>query len=134
MGSAVAVDTSALVAVLFGEPDATAYADALGRNVGMCALAAPTLVESRVVVASRFGPPGVDLLTTMLERISATIVPFDASLADAASEAWRRFGKGRHPARLNLGDCFSYALAKHRGIPLLYKGDDFAQTDIASAR
>ncbi|MEZ3160186.1 type II toxin-antitoxin system VapC family toxin [Microbacterium sp. BWT-B31] len=128
----IAVDTSALVAVLFAEPDAGVYADALARHAGDCSLSASTLVESRIVVESRLGPDGNHLLTVMLERLSMAIVPLDSELAERAAAAWRRFGKGRHPARLNMGDCFSYALAQHFDVPLLFKGDDFGQTDIAS--
>jgi len=127
------VDTSALAAIVFGEPDAETYAGVLLRHAGSCALGGPTLVEAEIVVESRLGPSGSHLLAEILERTSATVMPFDAGLARGAIGAWRRFGKGRHPARLNLGDCFSYALSKHHNAPLLFKGHDFAQTDVLSA-
>ena len=72
-------------------------------------------------------------LPNLLERVGIEIVPFDRGLADQARSAFLRFGKGRHPAGLNMGDCAAYALAKSRGLPLLYKGGDFARTDVASA-
>ena len=81
---------------------------------------------------SRYGEAGGRELDLWLVRIGADIVPVDADQAEEARRAWRRFGKGRHPAGLNYGDCFSYALAKARGAPLLFKGDDFRRTDIVA--
>lgn len=131
--SMIAVDTSALVAVLFNESDAVVYADALLRHRGGCVVAAPTLLEATMVIEGRLGPAGGTLLHTLLQRVSAEVATFDADVAMSAIAAWQRFGKGRHVAGLNYGDCISYALASTRGIPLLFKGQDFAQTDIRSA-
>ena len=127
------IDTSALAAVVFGESDANAMAAVIAANVGDIGVSAATLVESEIVVESRQGPDALNDLRALLQRTDATIVAVDKEQASLASAAWRRFGKGRHPAGLNLGDCFSYALAKRLGAPLLFKGDDFGQTDITSA-
>ncbi len=75
----------------------------------------------------------VDTVDDFLADYQIAIIPFDEALADLAFEAYRRYGKGRHPARLNMGDCAAYALAKARGWPLLYKGEDFTQTDVERA-
>ena len=127
------IDTSALAAIIFGEADAERYADVLVRHVGACTISAPTLVEVEIVTRARLGDDGAELLTTVLQRVSATVEPFDERLAHAAAAAWVRFGKGRHPAQLNLGDCYSYALSRQLEVPLLFKGNDFAQTDVRSA-
>jgi ribonuclease VapC len=85
------------------------------------------------VIESRKGEPGGRELDLLLYRARIDIVPLDQDQAEIARIAWRRFGKGRHPAALNYGDCFAYALAKSRRLPLLYIGDDFSQTDIETA-
>ncbi|MFT4166529.1 MAG: type II toxin-antitoxin system VapC family toxin [Microlunatus sp.] len=126
------IDTSALASVVFGEADASAMAAVIAANVGDLNLSAATLVESEIVVESRQGPAALNDLRILLRATAVTIVPVDAEQASLAAAAWRRFGKGRHPAGLNLGDCFSYALSKHLGAPLLFKGKDFAQTDVTS--
>lgn len=126
----VVVDTSAVVAVVLGEPDAEQFAAALVRHRGDLLLIAATRVELGIVVEARHGPDGTRELEALLTRLSVTVEPFDAVQSAVALAAWRRFGKGRHPAGLNLGDCYSYALAKSRGAPLLFKGDDFSQTDV----
>ena len=93
-----------------------------------------TLLETRMVTFARHGAAGSDLLEAWLDTFSPEIVPFDDVQADAAFAAFRAYGKGIHPAaRLNFCDCASYALAKTRGLPLLFKGDDFAATDIEHA-
>jgi len=96
-------------------------------------IAAPGLVEAYMVCEGRAGENGARQLDALLERLGPEIVPFTAELAGIAQEGWRRFGKGRHPASLNLGDCFAYALAKARNEPLLFKGDDFSRTDVKAA-
>ncbi len=97
-------------------------------------IAAPNWVETAVVVRSQAGELGAGVLLHIMRRGAIAVVPFDAHHAFLAIAAYRTFGKGSgHPARLNLGDCFSYALAKAVGEPLLYKGRDFALTDVASA-
>src|SRR5690348_13546765 len=126
------VDTSALIAILFKEPEAMAFAAALARADSI-AIAAPTLVEATTVSEGRVGPAMREALDDLLGVIQPEIVPFTAELARIAQEGWRRFGKGRHPAGLNLGDCFAYALARQRGEALLFKGQDFSQTDITPA-
>lgn len=129
----LAVDTSAVAAVVFGEPDAEIFATTLMRHAGDCAIAAPTLVEAEIVVEARLGPAGLQLLSAVISRAAADVVAFDEPLVRTAAAGWLRFGKGRHPAGLNLGDCFAYALARHLDAPLLFKGSDFAQTDVRAA-
>lgn len=133
MTDQLVVDASALAAVVFGEPDAERFLDVLTDRVGDILIGTPTFVESAIVTEARRGPDGVRDLRMLLTELAAEQVPVDPDAAELAVGAWRRFGKGRHPAGLNLGDCFSYALAKQRDAPLLFKGDDFRQTDIASA-
>lgn len=129
----VVVDSSALLAVLLGEADAARFADALVQHVGDLHLGSVTLVETAVVLESRKGREAADDLRTLMSRLSVQIHAVSPDQAERAIEAWRRFGKGRHPARLNLGDCFSYALAGSLGARLLFKGSDFTQTDVAAA-
>ena len=131
--SQVALDTSAVAAVILGEPDAQVFAAAMMRHAGDLSMSAATRTELGIVVEARQGPAAADDLRALLDRIAVTIEPLDADQAMVALAAWRRFGKGRHPAGLNLGDCFSYALARTLAVPLLFKGNDFAQTDITSA-
>ena len=123
------VDSSALVAVVLGEDDANRFLSAM---TGYVAVSAASLVETTMVVESRQGPDATRDLSLLLDGVHAEIVPVDHAQAIAAAAAWRRFGKGRHPAALNYGDTFAYALAQVRGEPLLFMGDDFGQTDIAS--
>lgn len=125
------VDTSAIVAVLFSEPGSDQVADKLVES--QCVMSAATRVELGIVIEAKTGPAGTQLLDELLARIGIELVPVDADLADHALVCWRRFGKGRHPAGLNLGDTFSYALASRLGQPLLFVGDDFSKTDIVAA-
>lgn len=129
----IVVDTSVVVAVLLGEDDAELFASVLADHVGDIAISAATLVEMRIVARAKQGAAAVADLSALLATVEANIVPLDVDQADIASAAWARFGRGHHPAALNFGDCFSYALARSYGSPLLFKGNDFAQTDIASA-
>ena len=128
----IVLDPSALVAILRGEPDAD---DFLARIVATdrCLLSSVSLLETSMVLAGRSASPdawtGLDQL---IEAAGIEIVPFSADQAALAREAFIRFGKGRHPAGLNFGDCASYALAKAHNLPLLFKGNDFPQTDIAT--
>lgn len=126
------IDTSAIVAIFFDEPDAPAYGERIVGDPVRLVLAA-TLVEAAMVIESRFGDAGGAELDLWLHRTGAEIVAVSAEHADQARRAWRRYGKGRHPAGLNYGDCFSYALAKLTDEPLLFKGDDFSKTDIRPA-
>ena len=127
------IDTSAIAAIVFGENDAERYADALSRHAGAVMIGAPTAVEAELVAHGRLGAPGAELMHAVLDRVSACVVTFDAALARIAVSAWERFGKGRHPAQLNLGDCYAYAVSKQLDLPLLFKGNDFSQTDVRSA-
>ena len=126
------LDTSAIMAMLQEEPEAPAMEEALAAASAI-AIAAPGLVEAYLVCEGRAGKNGARQLDALLERLGPEIVPFTAEHAALAREGWRRYGKGRHPAGLNMGDCFAYALAKARHQPLLFKGDDFAQTDVKAA-
>jgi ribonuclease VapC len=128
----VIVDASALIAILFKEPEARSLIEAIGRADSVL-IAAPTLVEATQVSEGRVGPAMREELDDLLLTMKPDIVPFTAELAQVARDGWRRYGKGRHPAGLNLGDCFAYALAKSRGEPLLFKGDNFSKTDIKAA-
>lgn len=126
----IAVDTSALVAVVLGEADAERHLAEL--QGGPAQLSAVSLAEAAIVVEARQGPDAARDLELLVDGTVDTVVPVDLDHARAAVAGWRRFGKGRHPAGLNFGDCFSYALATLGGLPLLYKGADFGQTDVAS--
>jgi ribonuclease VapC len=129
----VVVDTSAAVAVILGEPGGEELAghleDALTRM-----MPAAIRVELDIVIEARLGPAGQDVVDRFLRDARIDIVSVDADLADRAMSGWRRYGKGRHPAGLNFGDCFTYALAERTGRPILCTGDDFAATDIAVVR
>ena len=126
------IDTSAVLAILFGEPDAERYEDAIAaawsRRMSVVAL-----LEAAMVVESRGGAAAGQELDVLLEKAAVELVPVTPEHANAARRAWRRFGKGNHPAALNFGDCFAYALAEMTGEPLLFKGEDFARTDIEAA-
>ncbi|SMF22207.1 ribonuclease VapC [Tistlia consotensis] len=127
------VDTSAVLAVLLQEPDAGTIAQAL-ETAARRLVSAVSVLEAAIVLTARKGGSGVQQLDLLLSVGGFEIVPFDAEQAFAAREAFERFGKGRHPAALNFGDCAVYALAATRAMPLLFKGNDFARTDIASVR
>lgn len=129
----VAIDTSALVAIVFGEPDAQTILATMARHAGDLVIGAATLVEAGIVVEARQGPQAAADLTLLLAALKVRVVPLDESQAATAVAAWQRFGKGRHPAGLYLGDCYSYALARTLGAALLFKGEDFTQTDIRQA-
>ena len=123
------IDTSALLAVLLGEPEAEQIAAAIESSTPRL-LSAANLLEASIVIEARKGDAGGRELDLLLYRGEIEVVAVDRDQAEAARTAWRRFGKGRHPAGLNYGDCFAYALAKIHRLPLLFRGDDFAQTDI----
>ena len=126
------VDTSALMAIILGEPDAERVLARM-TDVGELAVSAASLVEASIVAEAKGGPEAADDLQALLADLECAVLPFDEEQATVAAQAWRRFGKGRHPAGLNLGDCYAYAAAKATGWPLLFKGQDFAQTDVAAA-
>jgi ribonuclease VapC len=126
----VVIDTSALIALLGMEPEAARLAAAIEAD-GTRLISAASLLEAAVVIESRYGPDGGRELDLLIAKAGLSVEPVTAQQAEIAREAWRRFGKGRHPAGLNFGDCFSYALARVTGEPLLFKGTDFPQTDVA---
>jgi ribonuclease VapC len=126
------VDTSALVAILLQESDAFLYAQALS-TADTLFLSSVTRVELSLVMEGRKGDAGCRDTDALLSFLSFEIAPFTERQANLAIEAFRRFGRGRHPAALNFGDCFSYALAVELDKPLLFKGDDFRQTDVRVA-
>jgi len=126
------LDTSALLAILLDEPERRRFSEAIAQ-AGQCAISAVTVVEVSMILESRHGAGGVRAFDRLLAVARVAVLPVDAAQAEAAREAFRQYGKGRHPAALNLGDCFAYALARTRGEPLLFKGADFALTDLRSA-
>jgi len=128
-GLRVVIDTSALVAVLLGEEDAERYAQAIAEQ-GRALISAFSVLETSIVIEARKGEPGGRELDLLLSRGGVETVPLLPEHVVLARDAWRRYGKGRHPAALNIGDCCAYALAKYAGEPLLYKGTDFGKTDI----
>jgi ribonuclease VapC len=123
------IDSSAIIAVLLNEANAAQIAQAI-ESGSQRLLSAASLLEASIVVESRKGEAGGRELDLLLYRAAVKIVAIDQDQAEAARIAWRCFGKGRHPAGLNYGDCFAYALARTRGLPLLFQGDDFSRTDI----
>ena len=128
----IAVDTSALVAIVLGEPDAETLLEVIQREVTL--LSAANLLEAAIVVEARQGLDAARDLDLLVSGAVDEIVPVDEGQIAAGVQAWRRFGKGRHSAGLNVGDCFAYALAKARDAPLLFKGENFTQTDLPAAR
>jgi ribonuclease VapC len=129
----IAIDSSALVTILQNEPDALLFAEAIGAAEAIV-VSAVTFFETSVVLAGRVQDETAwRLFDALIRRAKIEIVPFDGAQAANARAAFLKYGKGRHPAALNFGDCAAYALAKSKGVPLLYKGADFAKTDIVSA-
>lgn len=123
------LDTSILIAILTAEPEAKAYATAIAA-ANRRLLSAASLLETAVVIEARYGLAGGQKLDELILAAQIQIEPVTVEQATAARLAYRTYGKGRHPASLNYGDCFSYALAKISNEPLLFKGEDFSQTDI----
>jgi ribonuclease VapC len=129
----IVVDTSAIIAILRGESEKDRFVDAI-LAASPRLMSAVSLQEARMVVCGRFGGGAAwEPLDALLARLDMEIVAHDAALARIAREAFLRFGKGRHPARLNFGGCAAYALAYGNDLPLLFKGEDFARTDIVAA-
>ena len=126
------LDTSALMAVLFDEPERRRFNELIAA-APVCRLSTATFVEASIVVETRLGETGGRELDLFVHRARIELTPVDADQAEIARAAHRRHGKGRGPAGLNFGDCFSYALSMATGEPLLFKGDDFSKTDIESA-
>lgn len=123
------LDTSALLAILQDEPERRTFNEAIAAASAR-RMSTANLVETSIVVEARHGSAGLRDLDLFLERAGVEFVPVDLEQAREARLAFSRFGKGRHPAGLNYGECFAYALARVLGEPLLCKGDDFRQTDI----
>jgi ribonuclease VapC len=124
------IDTSALLAILQDEPERRAFNEAI-EAADSRSLSVASFVEVSIVIEARFGAEGVRHLDRLLERADVTVVPIDLEQGRLARQAWSRFGKARHEAGLNFGDCFSYALAQILGEQLLFKGEDFSRTDLA---
>ena len=125
------IDTSAIIAILTAESETKSLAHAIAIDPKRI-MSSFGLLEAGIVIEARKGEGGGRELDLLLHRINVEIVPLTVELIQLAQEAWRRYGKGRHPAKLNIGDCCSYALAKYSGEPLLFKGNDFTQTDITT--
>lgn len=126
----IVVDTSALIAIFQREPDGEAFLQTIVRTEKPL-VAAPTRLEAYIVIHRRFGAATAADFEALVADLNLTVVAFDDHLLTAAREAYRRFSQGRHG--LNFGDCFAYALAKARDLPLLFKGEDFAATDVKRA-
>jgi ribonuclease VapC len=123
------IDSSAIVAILLNESEAASFERKVADDP-IRLMSAGTLIETGIIIESKLGAPGGRELDLWLQRAKVEVVPVDEEQVDFARRGWRRFGKGRHPAGLNYGDCFAYALAVSRDEPLLFKGNDFGQTDI----
>jgi len=126
------IGSSATLAILQNEPEPGSCNQAM-QSAEFRLLSAASLLELSIVLEARFGADGQGDLDLFVSAAEIEVISFDRDQAERARMAFRRFGKGRHRAGLNLGDCFSYALAQSRAAPLLYKGDDFIHTDLASA-
>ena len=127
------IDTSAIFAAITGEPDSGIYRNAI-TSAPSRLISAVTLLETQIVLASRSGIDSIPILHELIERSGIVVVAFDEAMAAAAFDAFKRYGKGQGgKAQLNIIDCAAYALAKTRDLPLLFKGNDFASTDIQSA-
>jgi len=127
----IAADTSALIAVVLGEPEAERFL--IKMQSDPVTISAVSLTEALIVAEARQGLDAVRDLELLISGVVQDIVAVDGAHARGALSAWRRFGKGRHPAGLNLGDCFAYATASLGNLPLLFKGEDFTQTDLRAA-
>jgi Uncharacterized protein conserved in bacteria len=126
------IDTSALVAILADEPEREAFVVAIERDE-VRLLSAASFLEAGIVIRTRYGSSGLIDLERLLQVAAVEVLPVDAEQARIALKAFEQYGKGRHPAALNYGDCFAYALAIASSEPLLFKGDDFSRTDVRVA-
>ena len=125
------IDTSALLTILFAEQDAERFADAIaGAEVRL--ISAASYLEAGIVIDKQIGAAAGRQLDALIARATISVEPITRDHADIARQAYLDFGKGNHPAGLNFGDCFSYALSKATGLPLLFKGNDFSQTDLVA--
>lgn len=126
------VDSSAVLAILFDESDSRRHAEAI-MLASPCRMSVANALEATMVLESRGGQTAGHELDSLLRRSGIELEPVTVRHLEIARAAWRRYGKGNHPAALNFGDCFAYALAKTEGEPLLFKGEDFSRTDIEAA-
>lgn len=126
------LDTSALVAIFFGEPEQEEFVRRIHADED-CRISVVNHLECFMVIEHRLGPESSRQVDFFLERAQVTVEPVTLEQGRLARQAFLHYGKGRHPAGLNFGDCFAYALARATGQPLLFKGDDFAATDLVSA-
>ncbi|MBE7198475.1 MULTISPECIES: type II toxin-antitoxin system VapC family toxin [Methylobacterium] len=126
------LDTSALIAILYREPEAETFVQRI-HEAETCRMSVATWLELAIVVERQLGPEGTRQAETFLRRAGIVIEPLTVEQGELARQGFLDFGKGRHRAGLNYGDCFAYALAKATGEPLLFKGNDFSQTDIPAA-
>ena len=125
------VDTSAILAVLFREDEAPGFENLIAAS--SCRMSVANVLEAAMVVEGRGGRAAGRALDTFLASAAIETAPITTDQLEIARDTWHRYGKGNHPAALNFGDCFAYALASASGEPLLFKGNDFAQTDIVAA-
>lgn len=123
------IDSSALVAILSQEEEAFIFADLISTSTYRL-VSTLSFIETSIVINQRYGPAGLKQLDVLIQDNVIALVPLTVEQAEFARQAHLKYGKGRHPAKLNLGDCCSYALAKVSGLPLLFKGNDFSKTDI----
>ena len=123
------VDTSALIAILLGEPETEFFVRVLADDPKKM-ISAFNALESAIVIEAKKGEAGGRELDLLMHRARIEIIPINGDQVELALTAWRKYGKGNHPAGLNIGDCCAYALAKYSGEPLLFKGKDFSRTDI----
>ena len=125
------IDTSALIAILFGEPEALSFTQTIAKESRRL-ISSFNALETGIVVEARKGEAGGREFDLLMHRARIEIVAMNLDQIEIARSAWRKYGKGNHPAALNIGDCCAYALSKYSGESLLFKGDDFSQTDIRS--
>jgi ribonuclease VapC len=123
------IDTSALVAILQNEPERRKFNEAI-EDAQVRSMSTASFVETSIILESRFGADGVRDLDLFIGKAQIALAPVDEDHAHLARDGFRKYGKGRHPAGLNYGDCFSYALARSQDEPLLFKGKDFSKTDV----
>jgi ribonuclease VapC len=126
------IDSSAIIAILLAEPEQLLFNRLIGQKSAR-RMSVASLLEITIVIESRKGSVGKSKVDAYIDSAGIEIVPVDLKQGETAREAYRRFGRGRHPAALNFGDCFSYALAIAMGEPLLFKGTDFSKTDVTAA-
>ncbi len=124
------IDTSALLAILFGEPQRQSFNEKIAKDE-VRLMSAASYLEAAIIIEDRFGYEGARDLRLFMVEAAIEVMPVTMEQAEMARQAYRSYRRGNHPARLNFGDCFAYALAKSSGEPLLFKGDDFSRTDIA---